>query len=295
MFLKTICIFILSLLLVSLLNAQSIQPLESVQAPQKFYVKLYGGYGLLTPGSFKTINFGNNGNFSNNSSGLGEGLHYGGGIGFIASDFLNLGIDAEYLKAKDLNSSGSSSYSSSDFTDEKIYNEKITSSFLNIIPNITFKALSKPTYYIYNRIGIVLAIHTKFSIIQFNTENFDNHDITIDSYKDTENISTNTKFNINVGIQNALGVQFILSGKLRAFGELVGSFLPISAKSGIVKYNSDYFYYNDPNRNPNPDTKSATTNVTYANSGSSSNPNSQQRITYNVNYIGINIGLVYRF
>src|SRR5664279_1995655 len=69
----------------------------------KFYVKLYAGYGLLTPGSFRFTSQSLT-TFEVSSTGMGSGLHFGGGFGIILNDFINLGIDADYLKGKTLQS-----------------------------------------------------------------------------------------------------------------------------------------------------------------------------------------------
>src|SRR5580693_9202593 len=61
------------------------------------YIKIYGGYGLLTPGSniltasTNTVGGGSSSSFANSHVGLGAGLHFGGGVGVILNDFLNVG------------------------------------------------------------------------------------------------------------------------------------------------------------------------------------------------------------
>src|ERR1700681_2620173 len=96
------------LLMTGLVNQAQIETSSS-----KFYVKAYGGYGLFQPGSYKLYSAivmpsGDiTGTVSQSKQGLGSGIRFGGGIGVIASDFLNIGIDVEYLSGTELKSSSS--------------------------------------------------------------------------------------------------------------------------------------------------------------------------------------------
>ena len=72
---------------------------KAVEAP--FYVKLYGFYGLLTPGSqvntSSSLSSGMATAFKVNATGLGAGPRAGVGLGLIVSDFINVGVDADLL------------------------------------------------------------------------------------------------------------------------------------------------------------------------------------------------------
>jgi hypothetical protein len=132
-----------------------------------FYVKIYGGYGFLTPGSFKLTSTSGS-SFSIGNTALGEGIHYGGGVGYVLNDLLNLGVDVDYLNGKKL--SISSSYAGGLGTG--VSNSAITYSILSIIPNVTFKAIAQPTYLIYTRIGIMITANTKSTLSIHDSSDF---------------------------------------------------------------------------------------------------------------------------
>src|SRR6186713_2657378 len=90
----------------------------------KFYIKAYGGYGLITPGSYKLVTSVSTPDGSKTSlskNGMGQGIRAGGGIGIVVSDFLNIGADLEYIKGASLDAN--STYSGSNYT--YIQNTKI--------------------------------------------------------------------------------------------------------------------------------------------------------------------------
>ncbi|GAB4044096.1 hypothetical protein GCM10028810_09030 [Spirosoma litoris] len=261
-----------------------------VEAP--FYVKLYGFYSLLTPGSQVATSYTSglsgmtNSGFKNNSSGLGAGPRAGIGVGVIVSDFINLGIDADMLFGSALTTeyiSKSSTYTSTGTT-------TTTLKVLSITPNITFKALSRPAYYIYNRLGLVGGIIMDYKT---NSNNL---------YAPTTGTSTTTiaetdyrQNSLAIGYQAALGIQFRLSQSLRGFAEIVAynqSFKPkeslytsttTNTKTGIV-------------------TSKSSTISQYKNEGEYTNTKQDgidvyQSASYNVvmNSIGVGAGLMFRF
>jgi len=258
------------------------------ETKSKFYVKAFGGYGVLSPGSYKLTSVSDT-TFSSGKTGMGQGLHFGGGIGFTVNDFLNLGVDAEYLKgakltAGSINNSTPGFYSSSKDT--------VRYTILSIIPNITFKALSKPSYFIYTRIGIIITATTNSSFLEK-----DSFPTPTPIGLEDQNARTNsTKFNynVNLGVQAALGIQFRVVGNLRGFVELVGNYLPVSPSSSdlssfTVKYNfGSNAIISDNSNNP---TKSHTNYVQAGNTTSNEAP----KMVFNVNYIGLNLGLAFRF
>ncbi|MBS1975245.1 MAG: hypothetical protein JST13_12915, partial [Bacteroidetes bacterium] len=258
-----------------------------------FFIKLYGGYGLLTPGSYR----GNSTkqdyeNFSSGKLGAGAGLHYGAGLGLVVNDFLNIGVDAELLSGK-LHSSTSSrnTYTNSHFQ------QTVSYSVTSIIPNITFKALSKPGYYIYTRVGLIIAVSTK---IEF--ANFDSSYSTGSGAVTLINGDENYYFKVNAGIQTSVGAQFNITDKLKGFGEITGYILPASPTHSKQQYTTTSY-------GPTFSSYSTVTsyNYTYKRYGSYapvSTLNStggadisanQPSITQDINYIGVNIGIVFRF
>jgi hypothetical protein len=189
---------------------------KATEAP--FYVKIYGLYGLLTPGvqishgelqspdgsvfTFKTAN-----------KGLGAGPRAGIGLGFIVSDFINLGIDADILFGRDLSITnsyrdGRATYGNTETTSLKV---------ASVIPNITFKALSRPAYYIYNRLGLVGGVVLDYKTVNSSLEQVNNGGAS-NTFAST---SKYTKNSLAIGYQAALGIQFRLSQAIRGFAEIV--------------------------------------------------------------------------
>jgi hypothetical protein len=264
-----------------------------------FYIKIYGGYGILTPGSnfltasTSSVGGGSNSSFTSSNIGLGAGLHFGGGLGFILNDFLNVGVDAEYLKARDI--SISSTYANSPYYSS--FSQLLTHTVLSIIPNITFKALSKPTYYFYTRIGVVIAVTT-------NLENT-SRDSTFNAsggntYVYRTDGDQKFAYNINFGAQVAVGIQFRITQMLRGLVEISGNYLPASPSSSTATFKSQYIVNSGA-----PATVNYNYNYTYSKSGndnfqSSTNGNTTTasetlpKIIQNINYIGINVGLAIR-
>jgi len=254
----------------------------------KFYVKVYGGYGLITPGSYKLVSSSNAGGASGNTTlsktGLGAGIRAGGGIGVIISDFLNIGADVEYLSGASLKSNTAylppTGYSF-------ISRTQITYSSLSITPHVVFKALSKPDYLIYNRFGILLNLPMNLKKTEFDS-----------SFSAGNTYSANKtgtyKVGLTAGLSVALGVQVRLTDKLRGFAELFGNYLVLSPtnydENRVELYNgkttnSDYhliFIKDGQTSNTSNGNSNTSTISVYGN-------------TFNMNAVGINIGITYRF
>ena len=268
------------------------KPKATIESP--FYIKVYGLYGLLTPGSQVSTSYtslpitgmptNSSTSFKNNSTGLGAGLRAGLGIGLIVSDFINLGIDADMLFGSTLATEDNYKAATYTSTTSSSTNFKV----LSIIPNVTFKALSHPSYYIYNRLGLVGGIVMDY---QVNSNSL---------YAPTTGASTASvyqndyrKNSLAIGYQAALGIQFRLSQSLRGFAE-------------IVAYNQSFKPKEDLYTSTNTKTGTATTNYTYLTQYSNQGPSTStkqdgidvyQSPSYNVvmNSISVGIGLMFRF
>jgi hypothetical protein len=103
--------------------------------------------------------------YANPSKGLGDGFKFGFGGSYILNDFINVGIDFDYFKSTIEKNRDSSYYfknpdAGSGMIDEYSYKEKNTISYkatlLSITPSITFKAISRPKWFLYNRLGMVI-------------------------------------------------------------------------------------------------------------------------------------------
>ncbi|MGA0560252.1 hypothetical protein ACO2Q8_26550 [Larkinella sp. VNQ87] len=272
-------------------------PETAVSSPRKLkatespvYVKVYGFYGLLTPGSQITSSSTSNSSgststsFKTNKRGLGAGPRTGIGIGLIISDFINLGIDADMLFGAPI--STANSYKGTNYT----YNNTSSTTLrvLSITPNITFKALSRPAYYIYNRLGVVVGKVMDYKGVQ-DSENIPAAGASTIS-NTTEEYTKNT---LALGYQAALGIQFRLSQSLRGFVEVVAynqSFKPrelhnvsVSTRNGGIMNQSSYY-------------------VEYKDQGEYTTTNRDgdevyQGPSYNVamNSVGVGAGIVFRF
>ena len=276
--------FLLFLLLGSVFMLQA----QTDLSESKVYIKVYGGYGLLTPGSYKLLSSSNAGGASGNTSlsktGLGAGIRGGGGIGVIVSDFLNLGADVEYLSGATLKSSTSylppTGYSF-------ISRTQITYSSLSITPHVVFKALSKPDYLIYNKFGILLNLPMNLKKTEFDSS------FTAGNVYSANRTGT-YKVGLTAGLSVALGVQVRLTDKLRGFAELFGNYLVLSPTnydenrtevSNGKATNSDYhIIYIKDGQTSNTGTPTSSTSTT-----------SVYGSTFNMNAVGLNLGVAYRF
>ncbi|HZK63312.1 MAG TPA: hypothetical protein VFC34_04155, partial [Puia sp.] len=213
-------------------------------------------------------------------------IRFGGGIGVIVSDFLNIGADVEYLSGATLKSNtsylnpGGYSYISS---------QQISYTALSVTPHVIFKALSKPDYLIYNKLGILLNLPMDLNKTQ--KESSFNNAI---AYTYSADRKSTYKVGLTVGLNVALGVQVRLTDKLRGYAEIFGNYLVLSPTrydetsvqitNGVIT-NSDL-------------------HITYIKSGQTSNSTNGNTVTatssvsgntFNMNTLGINIGIAYRF
>jgi len=172
------------------------------------------------------------------TKGLGDGFRFGGGISYIINDFINIGLDFEYFRST-ISKIKDSSYTHTDETNggiDYLYNEqsKITyyESFYTFTPNIIFKAISHPNFYIYNKIGAIIAIKP------YNTQK-ENQYITKQrpgsgSPDSTDNINKSYTLKLNnpsFGFMGGIGIQVRVHGKILVFGEAQFSHILFEPKS----------------------------------------------------------------
>lgn len=205
----------------------------------KFFVKVIGGYAFLAPGSLTTVNTFRQGMFEESRQKFGQGLRVGLGAGYILNDNINLGIDVIYHKGAKLDLTKTVDNQTDVFTPTnstveylKITNVASSTIFnyniLNIVPHITFRAISKPNYHIYNRVGLIIGLPLKFnhifhesSSVQIqNRKSPASYDIT--EFYDLTHYGNFAK-NPSIGFQAALGVQFRLTKNLRFLTEIEAS------------------------------------------------------------------------
>ena len=290
----TLCLLLCALVRLPIFGQMAPEPNPMPNRPEssaykaadenKFYVKVYGFYGLLAPGGFSGLGLGDvstnrfvsvvNSDYKVENP-FGSGLRVGGGIGYVVNDFINIGVDGEYL----LNSTTTESYlvtttfgtTSSTKRVQLDYDYRL----INIIPNITFKALSKPEYYIYNRLGVIVGIPTQLGYVSTSRTKF--------SARPADFIiETNTvelQKNIGFGYQAALGIQFRIGGSLRGFFEVVASNLLLKSNESTAKKETRTFAA------ATPPEKVVT----------SEQKSSDLRLSLPVNSVGVGAGLAFRF
>jgi hypothetical protein len=298
LFMKSIRFSLLALLAVLTMGA-----VAQEESASKFYVKAYGGYGLLTPGSYRLTTSTSSdtdpySTLSVSKKSLGAGIRAGGGIGVIASDFLNIGVDVEYLSGAPVKIQ--SEYRSDSYWSS--WSSELTYKSLSIVPHVVFKALSKPDYLIYNKLGIL--VNLPFDIDRSYSDTAANPAV---PYHGKTVANGTYKIKLGAGLNVAFGVQVTLSEKLRGFGEIFGNYLILTPES----FTETQVTTED---NGGPSSVSNTNlTLTYVKEGpmpttSSSAPNTKggydyvYKYTYsvhehrmNMNAIGINIGVTYRF
>ena len=165
----------------------------------------------------------------------------------------------EYLKAQDIRTA-------STYTNSRYYSTQsqlLTHSTLSIIPNITFKAFSKPTYYFYTRLGVVVDIHTSLELTGRDST------YTSSGGNTYEFITTGDEkysYHVNIGAQVAVGLQFRITEVLRGFAEIAGSFLPAQLVTLVWNIKNQ-----DITNGSQPSTSYYIYNIAYVKSGNNQN------------------------
>ncbi|MEO5594468.1 MAG: hypothetical protein ABIR15_13700 [Chitinophagaceae bacterium] len=236
--------------------------------------------------------------------GLGEGFRIGAGISYVLNDFINVGLDVDYFRStirKVRDSSFSQTFSTGAMS-ARSYNERYTISYdatlLTFSPNITLKAISRPKWFLYNKIGAVITIRpnsiehdTRQSNTKMNWQGF-----TKDSaaYSDTR-YEWGIK-NPSFGFSGGIGAQFKLTEKIRIFSEIQFShivFVVIRRKT--TSYNVDG---KEMVNNLTVSEKEIDFEKNFQTDDWIPDPNKPNRAVTQripITYVGIQAGLVYRF
>lgn len=282
--------------------------------PPRFFVNIHTGYAIGLGSTFKfypdditsVMVEQTNGQTpavktksKSTTKGLGDGFRYGAGFSYILNDFINLGIDFDYFRST-INRNRDSSYHSVSGTTEYTFNQHSKISYdatlLTLSPAITFKAISKPKFYIYNKVGAVITFRP--NSIQKNESN-----ATMNSSNPSADSAsaayTRYEWGIKkpaLGFMGSVGCQFRLTESIRAFGEVQFSHIVFSVKNRVL---TDYIV--DGKNLTNTLTESEKV-IDFENSFSSDNESSDsnqptksvvQRIP--ITYVGLQLGLAYRF
>ena len=231
--------FILAFICLSFMN------LDAQSGDSKIFFKVFGNYGLPTSASYRSTSYtssivNNDYTFNTVKDGLGMGLRVGVGAAFVLNDFINLGLDAENYFGPTIKSSNLYYYDNQaglvtiDNTSVD-YQAKI----FMLSPNITFKALSQPNFFIYNRLDIKVGVTKKVTEKTHNEYN--------ERYIEDININPNPTDHITkskqdfeyqggipFGFSAALGFQVKLSDKLRFFTEVEYTYLTYNPKKKVM-------------------------------------------------------------
>jgi len=223
-----------------------ITPQIKIGKEPRFFLNVHAGYSVGLGSTFKfypddvrAIVVRQDGNaapvktieYSNPTKGLGDGFRFGMGGSYVINDFMNINLDFDYFKSTIQKFRDSSSHQvnqpvSNNSADEFFYAERNTTSYaatlLSFTPSITFKAIAKPKWFLYNKLGAVITFRP-------NSLQEDRTDVQTRMgwqgfYKDSSS-STLKKYEWGIrnpafGFMGAFGGQVKLKNNLRLYAEL---------------------------------------------------------------------------
>ena len=224
---------------------------------KKIYIKLYAGFGYFTPGAYNVssinqLNWTKPDGVGHDSTtktqakwGIGRGTRYGFCFGIVKNDFLNIGLDAEYQHGNRVKNSLNTLVDDTNYTTA---NDAISYTAVTLTPHVIFKALARPKFYIYNKLGILLTLPfslntsgnstrsqvTKLphSSVWTQTDFFQDCLLTI-SDKSYSTYETKLKMSLGIGLNVAFGSNFRVTDKIRVFGEVFGNYSALSPASSL--------------------------------------------------------------
>jgi hypothetical protein len=207
----------------------------------RLFIRLIGGNAFWGPGSFTGVNRTPDGKFQTSKQHFGEGRRVGIGLGCVLGANLNLGINVMLHKGNKLTLAESmeNEFDTIGIQYKRTTNSDVTTSYthtiLNFIPTITFKTISTSNYYLYTRVGPIVALP-----LELNTSNR-----AIYSSR-AQNISPQAEYDYTnsqmtyydgyyskdatFGFQTALGVEVRITNNVRFFTELEASSLVLKPK-----------------------------------------------------------------
>jgi len=295
--------------------------LIKIQKEPRFYLNVHGGYAVALGSTFKfypddissiQVEKVNNGipvksvGYKTPTKGLGEGVRFGAGVSYIINDFINVGMDFDYFSST-ISKIKDSSYHESRNTQgnfyDYLYKDRIRITYdatlLTISPNITFKAISRPKFFIYNKVGAILTFRPN-SIERDEHQVFARTTTQGGFYKDSsasDLLEYQWKIkNPSYGFTGAIGVQAKIAEKFRVFGELQFShvvFVIARRTTSSYMVNGKEMVGTLPASAREVDFEKE-----YNATGVSVDPNQPSRaITQRIpiTYVGMNAGIVYRF
>ena len=221
-------------------------PVIHIAKEPHFILNLHSGYSVGQGSTFKfypddisaiTVNINGNNepqkivDYANPTKGLGDGFKFGGGVSYILNDFINIGLDFDYFNST-IKKTRDSSFRQINIPfapnnyDDYAYTERNTISYnatlLTLTPNITFKAIARPKWFLYNKLGAIITFRPN-SLQEDATDT--KTTVGFEGvYKDSvSRIIKKFEWGIRnpaFGFMGAIGGQVKLSGKVRVFAEV---------------------------------------------------------------------------
>ena len=311
------------LLLNQTLFAQTDSSSLSVQLKRqhRFYLSLHSGYAVALGSTFQfypdnitniAVNMPAGGTPSKDvtyraqTRGLGEGFRFGGGLSYVVNDFINIGVDLDYFQSSISRTRDSSMEQSQAISGGGMatssYRQSTTISYsarlLTIAPNITFKAISRPKFFIYNKIGAVVVLRP--NAIQHEVEH-DQYSTSSAGVSKDSSSSTASRYDWGIhgpawGFMGAIGAQVKLTERVRAFAELQFTHVLYVIKNRVTTnydVNGQEMVNTLPLSQREIDFQKVVTNNLYG-----SNPNQPTATVtqrFPLTYVGLQLGVAYRF
>lgn len=295
-------------------------PIIKIKSEPRFYLSLHGGYAFSLGSTFKfypdnissvSVKVLDNTspvkeiNYKEDSKGLGDGFRTGVGISYIINDFLNVGIDIDYFKSSISKTRDSSYYSNQvlpNNTDQLTYNEQYkisyTTSLLSFSPNITFKAIARPKFFIYNKLGAIVIFHP--SSIQHETLN-GSYKLSWQGFSRDSSISTQKTYDWGIrnpafGFMGGIGAQTKITEKIRAYAEFQFTHIIFKVKNRVL---TDFkMDGNDMLGTLSQSQKEIVFEKSYTSNNANANPDNPTVAIYQrfpITFAGLQVGVVYRF
>lgn len=293
-------------------------PLLKLKNEPRFTFNVHGGYGIGLESTFKfypddissvrvDVVENNpsvkNTNYKSPAKGLGEGFRIGIGLSYTLNDFINVGIDVDYFnskisKVRDSTYHETKSTNPIDYTYNERYKIAYDASLLTFSPNITFKAISRPKWFLYNKVGAVITVRP--NSIQRETQDIKTS-MNWQGFVKDSSASVQRKYDWGIrnpafGFMGGIGVQFKLFQSIRAFTEVQFSHIVFQVRSRTL---TDFFIDGESLVETLP---VAAREIQFEKSISSSenrvDPNSPTKAIvqrFPVTYVGMQVGLAYRF
>lgn len=243
--------------------------------------------------------------YEEDSKGLGDGLRLGIGLSYVLNDFLNIGIDVDYFKSRISKTKDSSFYSNqmiSGNVDELSYNDEYTISYttslLSFSPNITFKAITRPNFFIYNKLGAIIIFRP--SSIQRET-NQGKYRLGWQGFYRDSAVSVMKVYDWGIrnpafGFMGGIGAQRKVTQTLRVFAELQFTHIIFKVRNRLL---TDFEMNGREMINTlSQSEKEIVFKESYSSEDVSTNPNQPTIAIYQkfpITFAGMQAGIIYRF